>query len=354
MSRAQSKAETSPLVVATRRMSLAALLALPAVCAWQARAQQVAEGDATTVDSDGTTHIIRAIPVPKTLSPEAYAMLVTAERWAPDGWTRESAGLVEKMRAVYPVKIEQANLAGVKVKIVDPQKPAPNKGDRVLINLHGGGFTSDSGSLLESIPIASLTGTRVIAVEYRLAPQFPFPAAVDDSVAVFKELLKSHSPKKVAIYGTSAGAILTAQTAVQLAKLKLPLPAALGFFSGSADFSRSGDSRYLYSVRGFKDFKAPSGPASSAYVGKHDPRDPVLSPIYADLKGFPPTLCMTGIRDMLLSGTADFHRALLRAGVDARLIVFDALPHAHWYSFHLPESKEALEAQASFLDRYLG
>ena len=83
-------------------------------------------------------------------------------------------------------------------------------------------------------------------------------------------------------------------------------------------------------------------------------RDPVLSPIHADLKGFPPTLCMTSTRDHCLSGTADFHRALLRAGVDARLMVFDAMPHAFWYRYDLPESKEALEAQASFLDQHLG
>jgi acetyl esterase/lipase len=76
--------------------------------------------------------------------------------------------------------------------------------------------------------------------------------------------------------------------------------------------------------------------------------------MYADLKGFPPTLCMTGTRDICLSGTVDFHRALLRAGVDARLMVFDAMPHAHWYSFDFPESREALEAQARFLDRHLG
>lgn len=117
----------------------------------------------------------------------------------------------------------------------------------MLINLHGGGFTSDSGSLLESIPIASLTGMQVIAVEYRLAPEFPFPAAVDDSVAVYKELLKTHAPRKIAVYGTSAGASLTTETAVQLGKLGIPLPAASGFFSGYADFARSGDS-HAFSV----------------------------------------------------------------------------------------------------------
>jgi acetyl esterase/lipase len=336
--------------------------ALPAVFSKQARAQSAEmkqltsmNDEFTHLDPDGTVHITRAVPVPKTLSAEGQAMVATGERWAPDGWTKESAGLVEKMRVVYPVKIEETTMAGVKVKIIDPVNPAPGKQDGVLINVHGGGFTSDSGSNLETIPIASLTGSRVIAVIYRLAPQFPFPAAVEDTVAVYQEVLKEHSPRKIALYGTSAGAILTPQTVVKLRKLGLPLPAVLGFFSGSADMSKSGDSRHIYSVRGFMGFKpAPATPARNSYLGDHDPTDPEISPMYADLKGFPPTLCMTGSRDILLSETCDFHRALLRAGVDSQLIVFDAMPHAHWYTFYLPEAKEALEAQAKFLDRYLG
>ena len=280
-------------------------------------------------------------------------MFASDREFAPNGWAEESAQLVKKARSLYPVNVEDATIAGVKVKLVNPQRPAANKRDRVLINLHGGGFTSDSGSLLESIPIASLTGTRVIAVNYRLAPKFPFPAAVDDSVAVFKELLKTHLPRKIAVFGTSAGAILSAETAVQLKRLGLPLPAALGFFSGYADFARQGDSRSIYSVRGFIGFQYKPSAAIAPYVADHDPKDPVLSPIYADLKSFPPTLCMTGTCDMLLRGTCDFHRALLRAGVDARLMVFDAMPHAYWYSIHLPEAREALEAQAGFLGRHL-
>jgi epsilon-lactone hydrolase len=135
------------------------------------------------------------------------------------------------LQATYPVEITEATLAGVASKVVIPKRAAPHKQDRVLICLHGGGFTSDSGSVLESATIAALTGIRVIAVEYRLAPQYPFPAAVDDAVAVFRHVLKEHAPKKIGVYGTSAGAVLSAQMAVQLRRLGLPLPAVLGFFS---------------------------------------------------------------------------------------------------------------------------
>jgi acetyl esterase/lipase len=265
---------------------------------------------------------------------------------------------MEKMKATYPVDFEDTTFAGVKVWAVTPKRLAPQKRDRILICLHGGGFTSDSGSLIESIPIAALTGTKVISVQYRLAPQFPFPAAVEDSTAVYTAALKTHAPRKIAIYGTSAGAVLAAQTAVQIRKNTQPLPAVLGFFSGYVDLARYGDSRYLYGAGGLKDFSTMIEPLKGLgmvpYVGDHDRKDPVLSPMYADLKGFPPTLCMTSTRDHCLSGTTDFHRALLRAGVDARLMVFDALPHAFWYRFDLPESTEALEAQAGFLDKHLG
>ena len=339
------------------RRSLSSLFALPAAFALRSKAQSVAADPYTTFDSDGTAHIQRAIPVPKTISPEAQALMVSG-KWMPAGSTKERDSFMEKMKAAYPVDVEATTLGGVKVWAVTPKHMAPKKQDRLLICLHGGGFTSDSGSLIESIPIAALTGTKVVSVLYRLAPQFPFPAAVEDSTAVYTAALKTHKPRKVAIYGTSAGAVLAAQTAVQIRKNSQPLPAALGFFSGYVDLARYGDSRWIYGSGGLKDFSAMIEPLKGLgmvpYVGDHDRKDPVLSPIYSDLKGFPPTLCMTSTRDHCLSGTTDFHRALLRAGVDARLMVFDAMPHAFWYRFDIPESKEALEAQASFLDQHLG
>jgi monoterpene epsilon-lactone hydrolase len=341
----------------TRRF-LSSLFALPAAFVMRARSQSAAVDAYTTFDSDGTAHITRAIPVPKTISPEAQALMASGEPWIPRGGTKERDSFMERMNATYAVDAEATTFGGVKVWTVTPKRLALKKQDRLLICLHGGGFTSDSGSLIESIPMAALTGTKVVSVLYRLAPQFPFPAAVEDITAVYTAALKSHAPHKIAIYGTSAGAVLAAQTAVQIRKNSQPQPAVLGFFSGYVDLARYGDSRFLYGSGGLKDFSAMIEPLKGLgmvpYVGDHDRKDPVLSPIYADLKGFPPTLCMTSTRDHCLSGTVDFHRALLRTGVDARLMVFDALPHAFWYRFDLPESKEALEAQASFLDHHLG
>jgi acetyl esterase/lipase len=157
------------------------------------------------------------------------------------------------------------------------------------------------------------------------------------------------------IYGTSAGAILTAEVGARLKQMGLPLPAALGIFSGMGDFARDGDSMAIYSLGGFSGHLDPPDPGShlSEYVAATNPQDPVLSPIYSDLHGLPPTLFITSGRDLLLSGTVDLHRAYLKAGVDARLVVFDALPHAFWYDSTLPEAIEANHMMADFFVQHL-
>ena len=323
----------------------------------------VPQSDTCTLDADGTAHITRVIPVPPTISPEAQKFI---SRPAPPGELslaqRRSAtdlfrtGRAKEARDRYPVNVNEETLGGVRCDLITPLKIPAGRRDRVLINVHGGGFNSDSGSLVEGIPIANLAATRVVSVYYRLAPEHPFPAAVDDTEAVYKELLKTHKPKKIGLFGTSAGAILTAEVAVRLQRDGLPLPGVLGIFSGTGDMSRTGDSQALYTVHGFGGHLEPPGKVAhlSEYVGSTDPRDPVLSPMFADLRGLPPTLLLTSTRDLLLSGTVDLHRALLRSGVDAELVVFDALPHAFWYDYQLPETKAALDIMVGFFNKNLG
>src|SRR5271163_1021088 len=320
--------------------------------------------DTSYIDEHGTAHITRVVPVPQTISPEAQKSLLRVvsdanvpqtleqRRTGTDKWQR---GAGEKSRAVYPVKIESQTIAGVSVRLVDPMDATPMHPDRVLINLHGGGFNSDSGSFTESIPIANLTHTRVIAMLYRLAPEHPFPAAVDDVVSVYREVLKTYRPANIGIYGTSAGAILTGEVAVKFKQLGLPMPGALGIFSGMGDFSLLGDSFAMYALNGLSGHLDIPGPArDTEYVGTTDPKDPVLSPMYADLRGFPPTLFITSGRDLLVSGTTTLDRAFLRAGVDAQLVQFEALPHAFWNNVSLPESKEAYGYMAEFFSKELG
>ena len=350
----------------SRSVSLPLLLASaivraqqPAVAPMPTTAAQAPTRDTSYIDAQGTAHVTRVVPVPKTISTEAHRRLSRPEpdhgppqslvdrRKGTDAYTARAR--VEWSR-LCPNQIVEEKIAGVPVRIVTPEGLPEANRDRVLLNLHGGGFNSDSGSYTESIPIAGYSKIKVVAVLYRLAPEHPFPAAVEDSVAVYKELLRTYKPSHIVIYGTSAGAILTAEVAARLKQLGLPLPAALGIFSGMGDFTRYGDSEAIYALRGFSGHLDPPQPEphDPDYVAATDPRDPVLSPIFGDLHGLPPTLFITSGRDLLLSGTVNLHRAYLNVGVDARLVVFDALPHAFWYDSTLPEAIEANHMMADF------
>jgi acetyl esterase/lipase len=311
------------------------------------------------IDADGTAYITRIVNVPETVSAEAQKSLIAQHNVAPqESHARQRRQMSsDAIRALYPTNVEFSTIAGVPVSVVTPLSIPSSKTDRVLINLHGGGFTSDSGSLTESMPIANLTKTKVISVMYRLAPEYKFPAPVEDVVAVYRELLKAYRAQHIAIYGSSAGAVLTPEVAVKLKQLGLPLPGALGIFSGGGDFTRDGDSQQVYGVQGLSgdpDTRPKGVQWLAVYVGSADPKDPVLSPVFADLHGMPPTLFMTSTRDMLLSHTTILHRAFLRAGADASLVVFEGLNHCFWYDPSLPESREANQIMADFFDKHLG
>jgi epsilon-lactone hydrolase len=336
------------------------------VLAQKSAAQSAPREDSSYIDEEGTAYITRIVLVPHTISPEAQKSLARQATPAASNEASESKKpqpvqtrqvSSDATRAVYPANIDFSTIAGVPVSVVTPLVIPANKANRALINLHGGGFSSDSGSLTESLPIANLTQTKVVSVIYRLSPERPFPAPVEDVVAVYKELLKAYEPHNIAIYGSSAGAILTAEVAVKIKQLGLPLPGALGIFSGGGDFSQIGDSQQIYGVQGLSghpDTQPKGVQWLAVYVGSTDPKDPVLSPSFADLHGMPPTLFMTSTRDMMLSDTTLLHRAFLRAGADASLVVFDGLNHCFWYDPSLPESREADGMMANFFDTHLG
>ncbi|HEX3888874.1 MAG TPA: alpha/beta hydrolase fold domain-containing protein [Phenylobacterium sp.] len=255
------------------------------------------------------------------------------------------ADLGAKLRQTYAVEITEGVIAGVPVRHIAPKVRRGTKA--VLLDLHGGGFQIDSGGMTETIPLAALTGVEVVAVRYRMAPEHLFPAAVDDALAVYRELLKTHSPRQIVVYGTSAGAILGPQLILRLRREHLPLPAAVGVFAGDADFARTADSERLL---GMGDLNK----SFATYMGAHAATDPLVSPIYGDLHGFPPTYCVTSTRDFLMGPTVDFCRALDRAGVTTKLTVFDGLPHAFWAYMLGPEEEEANQDMAAWMRGVLG
>jgi monoterpene epsilon-lactone hydrolase len=325
-------------------------------------AAKITENHAVT-EADGTVRVQRVVPLPQGLSAEAKAWLsrpMTTDANVPQTMEQRRSMLDvsqakhrDELLKMFPVTVKDSTVAGVPVREVMPT--TLKHSDRVLICLHGGGFNADSGSYSESIPVAGLTGVRVVSVLYRLAPEHPFPAGVDDVIAVYKELLKTYKPNRIGVFGSSAGAGLTVEAAVRMKQLKLPMPAALGPFSVPASMADGGDSRSLYNTDGLRGYVPIStGALDPEYVVKTDPRDPVLSPLYADLHGMPPTLLLTSERDLLLSSTSSLNRALLQAGNQSHLIVFEGLPHCFWNNNALPESREAWGYMAGFFDRELG
>lgn len=250
----------------------------------------------------------------------------------------------------FGVDVGKGTIAGVPVKFVQRQGVDPASDKRLLINFHGGGFMVDSGSLTETIPIAGLTSIPVVTVLYRMAPEHVFPAAVDDALAVYIDVLSHRPPGAIGIYGTSAGAILTLQLLARIKVEGLPMPAAAGFFSGAGDLALAGDCEgYLPSIMGSR--TAPEAVAD--YCAGTDRTDPLLSPVHGDLSGLPPMLLMTSTRDQLLSQTVLADLALRRAGVAVDLRVYEGMMHAFWAWIECPETEVALAAQAEFFLKHL-
>ena len=162
----------------------AAVLLSSASVSAQDTANTPPQSDSSYIDQNGTAHVTRVVPVPETVSPEAQKSLArpVSDTQAPeslaerrsktDAWQARAG---RESRSLYPVNIADDTIAGVPAKIITPLSIPVQKRDRVLINVHGGGFNSDSGSLTETIPIANLAQTKVVAVLYRLAPEHPFP-----------------------------------------------------------------------------------------------------------------------------------------------------------------------------------
>ncbi len=289
-------------------------------------------------------------PPPASLSAEARAGLAAnaarpntaktmAERRAAAEAIQQDIG--GRMLRRYGVTMTEQVIAGVPVGVFAPR--TMRRGAPVLLNLHGGGFVVDSGSITENVPIAALTGYTVIAARYRLVPEAIFPAALDDALAVYTSLMRTTPSRRIGVYGTSAGAILTAQLAARLKRERRPLPAALGVFSGSGDLSQPGDS--AETMLGATILRG----VAQAYAGSHDLADPALSPGREVLAGWPATLCIASSRDYLLSATANFCRKLDADGSPARFVMYDGLPHAFWSYIEAPESDAAFATMARFL-----
>lgn len=264
---------------------------------------------------------------------------------------------LERTKAAFPVTIESAEIAGVPVLIYEPEGGiASEHRDELIINLHGGGFVGcfvECGGL-ESIPVAALSGLRVVSIDYRVFPEVTFPAATDDVEAVYRELLKTVPAERVAIYGCSAGGALTSQALARFHAVGLPRPAAAAILcAGGGDFG--GDSMVTGMILGDGELPRPPGGDPGGYMATADEDDPTADPTrdVATLLSFPPTLIGVGTRDFALSSATHLHRQLVLNGVDARLHVWDGARHAFFYDIRVPEAHEVFTLVSRFLTDHM-
>jgi acetyl esterase/lipase len=209
--------------------------------------------------------------------------------------------------------------------------------------------------LLEAVPVAATAAVRVVAMEYALAPEEPFPAAVNDVMAVYRQLIANQSPASVGIYGCSAGGLLTAQATARMIADDIPTPGAIAMLCGTG-LNMIGDSLAASSVLTGQLLSADAPTLGELpYFAGADLLDPMGFPgNHPDLlTHFPPSLLVTGSRDFAASSVTVMHRRILDAGVDASLLYFDGMPHAHHMATSLPEARETFAALASFFNSNL-
>lgn len=285
----------------------------------------------------------------------------TTDEWKQ--WIAEhdakTAKAVEAATRKLGMTVSEESISGVRCYRLIPAKLAEEHKGRLFVHVHGGGFVKNSGLAAagEGALIAASTGMEVLSIDYRMPPDHPFPAALDDVVAVWKAVAGPRAPGTTALGGTSGGANITLATMLKIKELGLPFPGALFVGTPGIDMAKyGGDSRTLNEGvdRNLVTWDALAVAGFRMYAGDADPKNPFISPVYGDVSGFPPTYLISGTRDLLLSDTVIMHRKLRRAGVAAELHVYEGMAHADYaFAANLPESQEHFRELNAFLSKTL-
>lgn len=252
------------------------------------------------------------------------------------------------------VSTEATRIAGLPGEWLRPDGP-PRRG--LLLYLHGGAYVQGSVKTTRAMAarLALASGTPTFIVDYRLAPEHPFPAALDDAMAVMAALRQAHPGQPLAIAGDSAGGGLTLATALRLRDEEQPAPAALALMSPWTDLTLSNathDSKAA--VDPFFPSRAVLRPAAQAYAAGRDLRSPLISPQFARLGGLPPTLIHVGEREALLDDARLLAQGMALQGCSSELQVFSGMWHV-WQAFggRVPEADRSITAIGAFLRRHL-
>lgn len=308
----------------------------------------------------------REIPVPTHVSQGAQARLAAARPLGAgypalddtEGWKRHIAtadAVILQMLADHPPfvgEIRDLSDGGARGFELVPAGVDPAD-RRVYLEIHGGALVMGGGEVCSVMAriAARMVGARVVAVDYRMAPEHPFPAALDDCLAFYRRLLREHDPKEIIVGGGSAGGNLAAATILRARDEGLPLPAAAVLISPEVDLTESGDS---FHTNAGIDGMGSLMQVNLLYASGRDLADPYLSPLFADFaKGFPPTLLTAGTRDLFLSNAVRMHRRLRAAGVPAELHVLEAAAHGA-FGGATPEEAELDADVRGFCDRHWG
>ena len=312
----------------------------------------------------------RDIPAPPTISPEARAALSAGA--AMPAASRPVAGDLEGWRTAIVAseamwrplaadllngctsQTETRSIAGVTCYVSTPPGLDDAARRRVYLYFHGGALVFGGGDFAKAFGAvtAERLGVTTVSVDYRMPPDHPFPAAPEDCVAVYRELLKTYDPASVVIGGSSAGGNLAAVTALMIRDRGLPAPAAVILLTPEVDLLETGDTfqtNYLLDVQ----LKGGLPECNALYAGGHDLADPYVSPLFAEFgAGFPPTFIQSGTRDLFLSNSVLMHRKLRKAGVEAELHVWEAMPHGGFGFGDVPENREINDELRMFIGKH--
>jgi monoterpene epsilon-lactone hydrolase len=281
--------------------------------------------------------------------PKELPALDDTEAWK--AYVAESDAFVRSLMgdaaAGFKGSVEDRDIGPCPLYVVTPESVA-DEDRRVFFDIHGGAWVLGGGDLCKTTAIASATTIRgrVWSVDYRMPPDDPFPTPLDDCLLAYRALLNEREPTEIIVGGTSAGGNLAAALILRARDEGLPLPAAVIFNTGAFDLTGAGDS---WQINDGLDnvLSGPVEPCTELYAGSHDRAEPYISPLFGDLKGFPPTILFSGTRDRLLSDNVRMHRALRAAGVEAELHVWEAAGHGGFLGM-APEDAERFSEMRRF------